>query len=74
MGEKEDFVGCKIKRDLSKMTLKISQLDIINKMDKGFIEDMKSLMTFNSPDKPHKRIVNNQGTDTKKSYDIHKRY
>ena len=36
MGELEDFIGCSIKRDLTKMTLKISKPDIINKMAQGF--------------------------------------
>ena len=35
---------------------------------------MKSLMTLNNPDKPHKGIIHNQETDTKISYDIQKRY
>ena len=30
-----------------------------------FKEDIKSLMTFNTPATPHKGIVNNQETDTK---------
>ena len=49
MGELEDFIGCMIKRDLTKMTLNISQPDPINKMIQGFNRDMKSLMTFNTP-------------------------
>ena len=36
MGELEEFIGCTIKRDLTKMTLKISQTDLINKMTQGF--------------------------------------
>ena len=36
MSELEDIIGCKIKRDLANMTLKISQTDLINKMTQGF--------------------------------------
>ena len=60
MGELEDFIGCTIKRDLAKMTLKISQPDLINKMTPGFNEDAKSLITFNTPATPHKGIVYHQ--------------
>ena len=60
MGELEDFVGCTIKRDLAKTTLKISQTDLINKTTQGFNEDVKSLMTFNNPTTPHKDFVRNQ--------------
>ena len=59
MGELEDFVGCTIKRDLTKTTLNISQTDIINKKTQGFNEDLKSLMTFNTPATPYKGIVRN---------------
>ena len=41
MGELEDFIGCIIKCDLTKMNLNISQIDIINNMTQGFNEDMK---------------------------------
>ena len=60
MGELEDFIGCTIKRDLTKMTLNISQPDIINKTTQGFNEDMQSLMTFNTPATSHKGVVRNQ--------------
>ena len=36
MGELEDFIGCTIKQDLTKINLKISQPDLINKMTQGF--------------------------------------
>ena len=36
MGELEEFIRFTIKRDLTKMTLKISQTDLINKMTQGF--------------------------------------
>ena len=36
MVELEDFIGCTIKRDITKMTLKIYQLDLINNMTQGF--------------------------------------
>ena len=45
MGELVDFIGCIIKIDLTKMTLKIYQPDLINKMTQVFNEDVKSLMT-----------------------------
>ena len=35
---------------------------------------MKLLMTFNTPDTPHKEIIRNQETDTKISYDLQKIY
>ena len=54
MGELEYFVGCMIKHDLTKMTLNISQPDIINKMIQLFNEYFKSLMAFNTPATPHK--------------------
>ena len=56
------------------MTLNIYQPDLINKMTQGFNEDMKSLITFNTPDTPHQGIVFNQETDTKISYGPQKRY
>ena len=40
MGELEDFVGCTIKRDLTNITLNISQPDIINKTTQGFNGDL----------------------------------
>ena len=67
MGELEDFIGCKIKRDLTRTTLNIYQPDLINNMNQGFNEDVKSLMTFNTPATPHKGIVCNKETDTKAS-------
>ena len=36
MGEIEDFIVYTFKCDLTKMTLKISQTDLINKMTQGF--------------------------------------
>ena len=60
MGEIEYFIGCTIKHDLSKINLKISQPDLINKITQGFKEDMKSLMTFNTPSTPNKGIVRDQ--------------
>ena len=53
MAELEDFVGFKIKSDLTKTTLNIYQLDLINKMTQGFIKYVKSLMTFDTPDIPN---------------------
>ena len=41
MVELEDLVGCKIKRDLTKMTINISQPDITNNMDQLFNKEMK---------------------------------
>ena len=56
MGELEDFIGCMIKRDLTKTNLNIYQLDIINRMTQGFNKYVKSLMTFNTLDTPPKGI------------------
>ena len=36
------------------------QTDLINKMTQIFNEDVKSLMTFNTPATPHKGIVHNK--------------
>ena len=38
MGELEDFVVCTIKRDLTRMTLNISQPYLITNMTQGFNE------------------------------------
>ena len=60
MGGLEKHLWYTIKHYLTKMTLKIYQPDIITNMTQGFNKDMKSLMTFNIPDTPHKGIVCNQ--------------
>ena len=60
MSELEDFVGCMIKRDLTKTTINISQPDLITNMTQGFNEDVKSLMNLNTPNTTHKGIVCNQ--------------
>ena len=60
MGEIEDFILFTINFDLTNITLKIYQPDLSNNMTQGFNKDMKSLMTFNTPDTPHKGIVLNQ--------------
>ena len=65
IGELEEFVGYNINRDITKITLNISQKDLITKISQVFNENVKSLMTFNTSDIPHKRIVRNQETDTK---------
>ena len=67
MGELEDFIGCRIKRELNKMTLNIYQPDLTYNMTQRFNKDVKLLMTFNTPATPHKAIVCNQETDTKTS-------
>ena len=74
MGELEKLIGCTIKRDLTNMTLNISQPYIIYKMNQGFNGYLKSLMTLNTPATPHMEIVSNQETYTKISYDTPKRY
>ena len=60
MGELEEFIGCKIKRDLTKTTLNISQPYLINNMIQGFNEAVKLLMTFNTPAITHKGVVRYQ--------------
>ena len=60
MGELEEFLECTIKCDLTKMTINISQHHLINKITQEFNEDMKSLMTFNTQDAPHKCILYHQ--------------
>ena len=60
MGEILDFIGCTIKRDLTKMTLTFYQPHIITKTTQLFNKEMKSFMTINTPEKPHKDIVHNQ--------------
>ena len=74
MGEPENFAGCIIKRDLNKIAFNVYQPDLITKMTHEFNEDMKSLITFNTPDIAYKVIVHSQKTDTKISYNLHKRY
>ena len=56
------------------MNFKISQPDLINNMIQVFKEDVKLLMTLNTPATPHKGIVRNQETDTKISDDLQKRH
>ena len=41
MGELEDFIGCTIKRDLTKISLKIYQPYQNNKRTQGFTKDME---------------------------------
>ena len=65
MGELEDFVGCTVNCDLTKIILKISQPDLITNLTQGFNKDMKSLITFNTPDIPHKGIFRHQEIDAK---------
>ena len=60
MGELEDYIGCTIKRDLTKMTLNISHSYLITKMTQGFNEYIKSLTTLNNRALPHKGIVRNK--------------
>ena len=70
----EEFIGCTIKCDITKMTLNISQPDISKKMTQGFNKDVKSLMTFNTPDTPHQGIVCNQEKYTNISDNLQKIY
>ena len=70
----DEFVGCTINRELTKIILQISQPYLITKMTQIFNEDMKSLINFNAPDIPYKEILHNQEIDTKISYDLQKRY
>ena len=63
-----------IKRDLTKITLNIYQLNIITNMTQVFNEDVKSIVTFNTPATPNKGIVYNQETDMKISYDLQNIY
>ena len=57
MSELEYFVGFKIKRELTKKTLNISQPYLTNNMTEGFNENMKSPLTFNTSATPYKGIV-----------------
>ena len=54
MCEIEEFIGCKIKRDLTKVTLKIYQPGLINKITQWSNEGVRSLMIFDTPATPHK--------------------
>ena len=69
MGGIEDFLVCKIKRNLTKINLNIYQPYIITKMTQGFNKDVKSLMAFNKTSTKHNGVVRNQETDTKIAYD-----
>ena len=60
MGKLEYFLGYTIKCDLPKMTLNISQPDLITKMTQVFNEYFKSIMTFSTPATPHKGSLHNQ--------------
>ena len=73
-GPLEDFVGCTIKCDLTKMTLNISQTHIITKIPQVFNNDVKLLMNFNTPDISHGGTVCNKETDTKISNYLQKIY
>ena len=64
MAELEDFIGFKIKCDLTNMTLNIYQPYLINNMTKLFNEDLKSFMTLKTPATPNKENVSNQETYT----------
>ena len=66
MGELEDFVGCTIKRDLTNITLNISQLHLITNMTQKINKDVKSLMTFNTTATLNKSILWNKEIDTQK--------
>ena len=59
-GTIEDFVGCTVKHDLTKMTFMISQLHVITKMTQGLNKDVKSPTAFNTPATPHEGIVSNK--------------
>ena len=74
MVELEEFIGCTIKCNFTKMNLNISQLDIIKKMTQGFNKDVKLIMTFNTPDTPHQGIVCNQEKYTNISENLQKIY
>ena len=56
-----------IKFDQTNMSLNIYKPHIITKINQGFIEGVKSLMTFNSTATPYKGVMRNQETDTKRS-------
>ena len=62
MGELEEFVRCMIKCELTKITFKIYQPHLIIKKTQVWNKDVKTLMIFNTPATPHKRIVRNQET------------
>ena len=70
MGSLEDLAGCTINRDLDRMTLNISWYHLITKMNQGFNNDMKSLITLNTPVTPYEGIIRKQETGTKSSKDI----
>ena len=57
----EQYIGCtKQNKNLTKTTLKISQPDLITKMTKGFIDDVKSILTFNFLATPHMEVIHKQ--------------
>ena len=74
MGPLEYFLGCTIKRDLTNITLNISQPHLINNMTKGFNKDVKSLMVLNNLYTLYKGIVRNKLKYTKILNDLQKRY
>ena len=56
----EQFVGCMINFDHTKMTLNISQYHLIAKTTQVFNNDSKSLINFNTPATPHKGFSRKQ--------------
>ena len=51
-----------IKRNLTNKSLNISQSNLIIKPNQGFNDDLKSLMTTNTPATSYKGIVSKQET------------
>ena len=63
-----------IKHDLTKMDIKIYHPHIITKITQGFKEDIKLLMTFNTPTALYERIFHKQKNIIYLSNNLQKRY
>ena len=70
----EKILGYKIKRDLNNITLNISQSHLISKLTQGFNDEVKSLMTLNTPMQHTSGLYKKKETGTNISKYLQKRY
>ena len=57
MVQLEEMFWCMIYSGLAKMTLSVSQTELIKKLNQGFNNDVQSLMKFVTPNKPLRGIL-----------------
>ena len=70
----EKILGYKIKRDLNNITLNISQSHLISKLTQVFNDEVKSLMTLNTPMQHTSGLYKKKETGTNISKYLQKRY